>query len=74
MAWGCLWKQIAIDMQFVYHAMCIMKLKCLFSYDTPLHQILFPDFLIRNTQFSKTKLHMPFTYISKHLLPKIQEN
>ena len=31
-------------------------------------------FFIRNTQFSKTKLHMPFTYISRHLLPKIQEN
>ena len=31
-------------------------------------------FLIRNTQFSKTKLYMPFTYITKHLLPQIQEN
>ena len=44
MAWGCLWKEIAIDMQFVYHAMFIMKLKCLFSYGTPSHQILFPAF------------------------------
>ena len=36
--------QLAIDMQFVHHAMCIMKLKCPFSYDAPLHQILFPVF------------------------------
>ena len=31
-------------------------------------------FLIRNTLFSISKFHMPFTYITKHLLPKIQEN
>ena len=57
-----------------WHAMCHYEIEMSLFVWCTLTPNTISCFLIRNTQFSITNLHMRFTYITKHLLPKIQEN